>query len=59
MIDLDELISKIESHIETTEDAMDGFGVPLHVQRLIDDDIDLFKEIIINLKQIKKTNDGN
>jgi hypothetical protein len=53
IIDIDELIRKIEIHIEVTQDSMENFGVPLWVTRLLDDDNDLFKEIIIKLKKIK------
>jgi len=47
---MEELIRKIEIHVETTEECMDNTSLPEYVSELLNADNKLFKEIIEKLK---------
>ena len=47
---MEELIRKIEIHIETTEECMDNVALPQYVTELLNSDNKLFNEIIERLK---------
>lgn len=42
----DEMKRKIEIHIETTEECIENFGIPNYVKELLEQDIELYKEIL-------------
>lgn len=48
---MQELIRKIEIHVETTEECMDNTALPEYVVDLLNSDIKLFKEIAEELKK--------
>jgi hypothetical protein len=48
---MEDLIRKIEIHIETTEECMDNTALPEYVSELLNADNKLFKEIIETLKK--------
>lgn len=48
---MEDLIKKIEIHIETTEECMDSTALPEYVVELLNSDNKLFKEIIDTLKK--------
>ena len=48
---MQELIRKIEIHVETTEECMDNTALPEYVVDLLNADIKLFKEIAEELKK--------
>lgn len=45
------LLNKIRIHVETTEECLDNFNLPRHVVELMNQDLDLFREVITFLKQ--------
>ena len=47
---MEDLIRKIEIHVETTEECMDNTLLPEYVVNLLNSDNELFKEIIKKLK---------
>jgi len=46
-----DLIRKIEIHIETTEQCIENFGIPKYVKELLEQDIELYKIVIVHLKR--------
>ena len=48
---LQDLIRKIEIHVETTEECMENTSLPEYVSELLNADNKLFKKIIETLKQ--------
>jgi len=47
---MEELIRKIEIHIETTEECIENTALPEYVIELLKEDNKLFKEIVEKLK---------
>jgi len=47
---MEELIRKIEIHVETTEECIGNFALPKYVIELLEADNKLFKEVIETLK---------
>lgn len=45
-----EIIRKIEIHIETTKECIDNFNIPAYVIALLEQDIVLYEEILKFLK---------
>lgn len=41
-----DLKRKIEIHIETTEECIDNFGIPEYVKKILEQDIELYREIL-------------
>ena len=48
---MEDLIRKIEIHIETTEESMDNTALPEYVVELLNADNKLFKEIVETLRK--------
>jgi hypothetical protein len=48
---MQDLIRKIEIHVETTEECMENTSLPEYVSELLNADNKLFKEIIQTLKK--------
>lgn len=51
-LEIDKLIRKIEIHIETTKECMENFGIPAYVKELLEQDNQLFIEILNKIKRI-------
>ncbi len=47
----EQLLNKIKIHVETTEECLDNFNLPRHVVDLMNQDLDLFREVITFLNQ--------
>ena len=48
---MEDLIRKIEIHVETTEECIENTALPKYVAELLNADNKLFKEIIQTLKK--------
>lgn len=45
-----DLRRKIEIHIETTQECIENFGIPNYVKELLEQDIELYREILQKTK---------
>ncbi len=45
-----ELLRKIQIHIETTEECLDNFELPNYVVELLNQDLELFNEVVKHLE---------